>query len=712
MTAITPKAWNHASPSQIKTFRMCKRKWFWEKIVGLPSPGTAATAFGVQVHALLEAYLKGGQPPSGNTLHGRAALPGLRFLPDPADVRPADVERSFQLLLPGAKAPLHGVIDLVEPQHKDHNGVWLPRVTDHKTTSNFRYMKKEAELLADPQAITYLAELVQLLRREGLQVPDTLAFRHVYYLTDQRHKPEASPVQVRMDLARLDTGCESLVRTIDQMHALSTCTEPAEVPADLTQCGAYGGCPFQYQCARAQAPGATALQAAARFNSKPKENASMSTLAERIAARKASQAAQPTDTPAAPTPTAIAAPAPAAPTAPAAADLRAQAMSGTEAPLTPPQRPTDEALDKMRDMGTGKVEFKPENGINPPDGFPKDEPGVLEEKSRRQPVALPDGRQVSKLNKAELVQAHAELVSTAGSLGKLELYYEKAEPEMSAWVKSSHYGEKPPLVPALRADVELLALIVGGGKLPTAKAPEAPKASLPAPDVGQADDLQVAEQVLFEAEQEHGSATQAHGAATEKLAETRKKVADGDEEAEDALPSVRKAEKDAKARVDAAAERVEKAKAGVEAVKAQRAKEAAALARKAETEAPVAQQQQQTPASSEPECRAGTPSRKEFYVNCAPRVRLGEPPSTYLEIFAEPIQRKVAEQNGVDHYLLLDFNKGLKLVAAQIAFEVGRGELQLPQRLVALRRVMGDPVVEALALLYSEAKHLVVESAG
>jgi len=48
------KPWTHASPSQIKTFRRCARKWWYNKIAGLSTPSTPATDLGKRVHDVAE----------------------------------------------------------------------------------------------------------------------------------------------------------------------------------------------------------------------------------------------------------------------------------------------------------------------------------------------------------------------------------------------------------------------------------------------------------------------------------------------------------------------------------------------------------------------------------------------------------------------------------------------------------------------------------
>ena len=70
------EAWNHVSASQIKTYRRCSRKWWFEKIAGHRSPTSAAAELGRQLHAQLENYLLTGELPESPI-----ARAGLKHLP-------------------------------------------------------------------------------------------------------------------------------------------------------------------------------------------------------------------------------------------------------------------------------------------------------------------------------------------------------------------------------------------------------------------------------------------------------------------------------------------------------------------------------------------------------------------------------------------------------------------------------------------------------
>ena len=60
------KEFKSTSASQITTFRDCKRLWFYQSIMGLPTPQRASAALGEAVHTQLEKYLDDGTQPDAS----------------------------------------------------------------------------------------------------------------------------------------------------------------------------------------------------------------------------------------------------------------------------------------------------------------------------------------------------------------------------------------------------------------------------------------------------------------------------------------------------------------------------------------------------------------------------------------------------------------------------------------------------------------------
>ena len=229
------KEWKSTSPSQIATHRMCPRKWWWTKIGGLSRPSSPAALLGSKKHALLESYFK-----RQSALTDHRLIPGLVYLPNPIEINPAGVELRIKFSAEDLPVPINGVIDLVEHL--------TGTITDHKTTSNFRYARSEEELRHDPQAIIYSRFALTFITE--FQKLDKIKFRHIYYRT----KGAAASLERSVTFTRdeLKQSWSGIVSSSDQMLAHSKL--PVEqVPYKLTACSAYGGCPFRVHCAKAGA---------------------------------------------------------------------------------------------------------------------------------------------------------------------------------------------------------------------------------------------------------------------------------------------------------------------------------------------------------------------------------------------------------------------------------------------------------------------------
>jgi hypothetical protein len=243
-----PKAWTHASPSQIKTFRRCARKWWFEKIAGLKRPPSPAAKLGSRVHDVAERYLIGAleipADPRKRTPEMRIFAPGSGYLPKPP-VHSSAVE--YWLGEPGAckpweynpkgiglrtdVVPLVGRVDL-----RTTDGERFA-VVDHKTTSDERWALTAERLAEDVQAAVYTRPY---LSDAGV------VFRHVYYATKGR--PRAWMVEVVVDRDRSDRLWAGVLETLAKMRPASAEAEDRAVPGNPGACGDYGGCPYRDHC--------------------------------------------------------------------------------------------------------------------------------------------------------------------------------------------------------------------------------------------------------------------------------------------------------------------------------------------------------------------------------------------------------------------------------------------------------------------------------
>lgn len=227
--------WNRASASQIKTFRACNRKWYYESVKRMrpPSRNEASLNRGTAIHAIIEHYLVYGE------LVGDADLIDLMrgsiwWLDALRACGTLLVEHSFESTADWV-VKTSGFIDVV------HRTDDLLHVIDHKTTSNFRWMSNEEQLRQDPQAIIYCTEAMRLFPDY-----DEVSFTHHYILTARPTEPRF--VTVTFTREELDRAIGEINLTERAMEQASTSEDATQVLQTLSSCGMYGGCPFAGIC--------------------------------------------------------------------------------------------------------------------------------------------------------------------------------------------------------------------------------------------------------------------------------------------------------------------------------------------------------------------------------------------------------------------------------------------------------------------------------
>lgn len=243
---VTDGVLHHVSASQVGTYELCPRKWWFQKVVHAPDhSSTASRDLGTAVHAELEDYLKGGPSPTMDI-----AQSGLVHLPPPGPDLLVEAALVPPIIVAGV--PWEGKIDVVvPPTPQTPTEAW---VIDHKTTKDFRYCKTSDELAHNIQMVSY-AHWVALrywgpgsLVRGGYRVKVS----HVYYHT----RPDTlGPRAVRSK--RVDGWVETvdipaqwakLTRTVEAMKADAAKSSQDEVGVDRDACGAFGGCPYRTRC--------------------------------------------------------------------------------------------------------------------------------------------------------------------------------------------------------------------------------------------------------------------------------------------------------------------------------------------------------------------------------------------------------------------------------------------------------------------------------
>lgn len=225
------------SASQIAAFRDCPRKWAWGSLHGIKGPDKASTILGKAVHAQIESYLRDGTPLDLTTVEGEIALSGLAFLPPPM-LPGLRVEHYFTTLvddgLEGDGWLVHGYKDVEIPSH-------VPTVVDHKTTSDFKWAKTEADLRADPQALIYAYDAIKAHDAHACDL------RWIYYRTKRPYK--AKEVHLRISREDVYGGMGSVRSDLRQMDWIrNNLGHARDLPPNVGSCEKYGGCPYVEHC--------------------------------------------------------------------------------------------------------------------------------------------------------------------------------------------------------------------------------------------------------------------------------------------------------------------------------------------------------------------------------------------------------------------------------------------------------------------------------
>jgi hypothetical protein len=230
--AVVDGVLRHVSASQTKTYQMCARRWYFEKVMGLTTPGTRSQILGQQVHLEAQNYYELGRQPTFKSL--QLALPALP-------------PRSPSLLIESAlEAPalyaadnvqFVGFIDMLEPPGEKP----VVRILDFKTTSNLDYAKTPEELIEDVQmgAYGYWAHL---------KYPDAqvLDLAHCYLTT--KGKPEFRIVEATCEFDAAEDVWRTIRETVVSMQATAAAPNFEAVTPNWSSCDAFGGCPFRDRC--------------------------------------------------------------------------------------------------------------------------------------------------------------------------------------------------------------------------------------------------------------------------------------------------------------------------------------------------------------------------------------------------------------------------------------------------------------------------------
>ena len=220
------------SPSSIKTFRACNRKWWWDKIIGVPGKDSPAAMLGTELHQQLEDWLMKRQMPASERIREV-----LHCFPTPDDYEAGGILVEQWLRNTIGTTKFRGradVIDIRDPKH--------PIIYDLKTTGNLKWGLSAKKLKTDLQMNCYGFNTLEKFAPEAKQI----TFKHVYVQTKNEHNNKVVTAVATYDDAK--SYWTSLGPTVAEM-VMASAEEWAEaVPMSKDHCYAYVGCAYQSLC--------------------------------------------------------------------------------------------------------------------------------------------------------------------------------------------------------------------------------------------------------------------------------------------------------------------------------------------------------------------------------------------------------------------------------------------------------------------------------
>ena len=235
------------SASSAGNFEDCPRKWWYERIDGRTLPSSPKAALGTRCHTVAEGFIAKGKLKRPESREAEILLAGRRYLRKLRNLHHHPKVETFIELgfdLPAGMLgplPVKGFADFVA---WDSTGRYMPKqalIVDHKTTGNIHasYHPTDETLAGNFQMGLYAWALFG-------DKPRDVHVRHIRYATEGR--PEAMEINAVATPQRQIEIRDRATHINYEMHRLSKIDDPAEVPANASACGKYGGCPYQGIC--------------------------------------------------------------------------------------------------------------------------------------------------------------------------------------------------------------------------------------------------------------------------------------------------------------------------------------------------------------------------------------------------------------------------------------------------------------------------------
>lgn len=239
LRAWAVKSWSHSSASQVKTFKRCPRKWWFEKIQDeVPIVHTdkqlSTFQYGTDVHEAIELYLYDRPAPMLQTCAHAAAT--LDYLDE---IKPGvlGIEIGITIETRHSDVKVIGFADVVHEQG----------IIDHKTTSSPRWALSGRQLRQDPQiAGIYLYWWFS----NNFRYPNPSALGTLNYIQKPVSGKAPNNWQVTEEFTydAVARNYDKILDIIDLQRAYSKMQKPEDVPCNTGACGDFGGCPWLPIC--------------------------------------------------------------------------------------------------------------------------------------------------------------------------------------------------------------------------------------------------------------------------------------------------------------------------------------------------------------------------------------------------------------------------------------------------------------------------------
>ena len=245
----------HWSASQVSSFRLCARKWYFKNVMHMPEPESRALRDGKVIAEECEVYMRTGSTGGlSATTRPVAALVAEDRFPKPRhintlveypigeDTRPLTAPGEHSTILDVDGTPGVGFMDVCHLK-EDRPVVW-----DFKSTKSKRYVKTQDELRVDVQMSLYAKATTVLHQRRYGTLPQLVGVGHVALLKAPE-SPEAVVVgPAWMKLAEIDEQWEGIKTSVRSMKEVALIATPDRVTPTWTACKAFGGCPHADKC--------------------------------------------------------------------------------------------------------------------------------------------------------------------------------------------------------------------------------------------------------------------------------------------------------------------------------------------------------------------------------------------------------------------------------------------------------------------------------